>query len=433
MRTPQSPNLRSLLAANHLPRERVKPVFERSKGKVMLVHPKGEFQQKLENYIKDLGFQVYPVSTVPEAIQSLRQKPDIVICNLCWPGMEGLSLLKCTSDMNERPAFIMLTELNSIKIAVQAMKEGAAEYLVKPLEIRKLREALIRATERPDEGSECERMKLVSQMRSLDFILGHTESARINQTLLKRAAKSDAPIVLQGERGTYKGILAASIHRMGRNPAAPFVEVNCTLRDQQEVAARLFGKVNDDGSTESGGTEKAGGGTLFLDGFCSLSNAIQLGLMRLLDEGVYCRQGSVEPLTSDCRIIAGTQCDLQHALKNEQLRLDLFYRLAIIPVEIPPLRCRREELPQMVRTFITRICLHRSLPHVDVEPAAMSCLVDHHRPGNLSELTDVLCKAVEGSKGEKISPRVIAPLFQHDFELDSGSRGLDDVTVSVEQ
>jgi NtrC-family two-component system response regulator AlgB len=342
------------------------------------------------------------------AIESLAAMPyDVVISDVRMPGMNGMQLLEEIKRRDSTMPVIMMTAFGTIPDAVEAIRLGAYDYLTKPFSAEHLRRIVSRALELQNLKTEVRtlRSKLERLGDPEEFLIPGPNTRRLDE-LARNAAVSDATVLLIGESGTGKNLLARHIHVHSPRSAGPFVEVPCITLNEELLESELFGHVRGSfvGAVKDkpGRLEAANGGTVFLDEIAELSLPLQAKLLRFLQEKVFERVGSAEPMEIDVRIIAATNQNIEELVREKRFREDLYYRLNVIELRVPPLRERTGEIPPLAAHFIEQAAArhHQKPPRLSAEAAA--ALLMHPWPGNIRELRNVIERAVVLSRGPQL-------------------------------
>ena len=328
---------------------------------------------------------------VEDALREITsQAPDLILLDLVMPGRSGLDLLADLAERDVRAPVIVLTATNTVNAAVEAMKRGAADFVTKPFELDALRLKVRDRLEKRELQDEVERLRdEVEERQQLGRMVGRSDVMRKVFRTVERIAKAEATVLVTGESGTGKELVARAIHDFSPRAEGPFIAVNCGAIPSELIESELFGheKGAFTGATErrAGRFEAANGGTLFLDEIGELDLAVQVKLLRALQERTFERVGSSKSITVDVRIVTATNRDLQAEIKNGNFREDLFYRVAVVPVELPALRERREDIRLLAQTFLTRLG-----PDKKFAPAAIGSLEGYNWPGNVRELENAI-------------------------------------------
>jgi len=362
------------------------------------------------------GHEVQCASSGEEALDKLETEWfDLVITDLKMPGLDGLELLKKGKAVNPAMPFIMLTAFGTVHSAVEAMKEGAYDYLVKPLDTEELKVVVKKALEVHRLTREVERLRSQLEL-DLDFkqFVGQSKPMRAILRLVKIVAKSNATVLIQGESGTGKELIARAIHQHSPRHDYPFVAIDCASVPETLLESELFGHVRGAFtgaiSNKRGLLEEAHGGTLLLDEIGETTPAFQVKLLRVLQESEIRPVGSTRNTKVNVRIIAATNKNLKQEVEKGAFRDDLFYRLSVVPVVVPPLRERREDIPPLVDHFIKKYCKQGNMETKRIALKALKLLMEHPWPGNVRELEHLIERAVVLSPGSDIEPEVLFPI-----------------------
>jgi DNA-binding NtrC family response regulator len=364
--------------------------------RILIVDDEEIVRESLGGWLAKDGYTVVSVADGPTAIARIKAEPwSILIADLKMPGMDGLQVLEEAKKIMPDLAVVIMTAYATVDTAVSAMKLGAYDYLVKPFDPEELslmmqkivsQQALVRE-------NLVLRQALKMEYRFRDFLSKSPSMQQIFE-LAKTAARSNSTILVLGESGTGKEVLARAIHAESPRANAPFVAVSCAALTESLLESELFG--HEKGAftgaiaRRKGKFEAAHGGTLFLDEVGDIGPKLQLDLLRVLEERKLHRVGGNEPIDVDVRIIAATNRDLRKAVAEGRFREDLFYRLNVIPITIPPLRERREDVPLLVENFLERLQVETKKRLDGISAEAMAALMAHSWPGNVRELRNVL-------------------------------------------
>lgn len=362
------------------------------------------FRQILEKE----GFRV---ETAPDGHTALQAASgysvDLVISDLSMPGMNGMDVLKKMKLLQPDAPFIILTGFGTIESAVEAMKLGAYDYLTKPIHREHLLVTVRKALEYHRLTREVERLKEEAfETASFSNIIGKSKKMKELFRLIKRVADSSSIILLYGESGTGKELFARAIHYNSPRKNGPFIAVDCGSIPETLLESELFGHTRGafTGAVRAkrGLVEEAGGGTLFLDEVGNMSLNFQSKLLRAIQEGEVRPVGSSERITVDVRIVAATNKNLKAEVERGNFREDLYYRLAVIPIPLPPLRERKEDIPLLARHFLEKYS--RRTPSPQLSPEALGILVNYPWPGNVRELENLMERAALLCEGQAITP-----------------------------
>ncbi|OGG54969.1 MAG: hypothetical protein A3F84_27490, partial [Candidatus Handelsmanbacteria bacterium RIFCSPLOWO2_12_FULL_64_10] len=330
--------------------------------------------------------------------------PDVVLMDQNLPGMSGQEATQRLVERVLGVKVVMITAFGAINLAVDAMRRGAYDYLTKPFDNDELLLRVRRAMEARRLADEVESLReALGERYSFEGILGESEALRGVLHAARRAAQSDVPVLVEGESGTGKELLVRAIHHASRRSAGPFVAVNCAAVPDHLVESEFFGHekgaFTDARSRQIGRFEQAHGGTLFLDEISEMPVGLQAKLLRALEEGEVSRVGSSAPVRVDVRVIAATNLIAAEAVKNGVLREDLYHRLAVVSLRIPPLRERREDIPLLARQFLTAFDREAGNPSRDFSADALASLKAYGWPGNIRELRNAVQSAAIMAEG----------------------------------
>ncbi len=353
------------------------------------------------------GFRVLTAESAKRALELARQhKVEVVLTDLMMPGTSGLELMRALKQVHPDLEVVMMTAYGTVETAVQAMRDGAYDFVEKPLKRMTIVKTVRKAAER--QSLLAENRSLKSQLRSLTQrpIVGSSPALRRVLDVAHQAAPSNATVLVLGESGTGKELLARTIHAHSGRADGPFVAVNCSAIPESILEAELFGHERGafTGANErrEGRFAKARGGTLFLDEIGELSPAVQVKLLRVLQEGEFEPIGG-DTQSADVRIVAATNKDLQAEVQNGTFREDLFYRLNVIAITAPPLRTRREDIPLLVDHFLGIYCAKNGRSRLTAPREVLDRLQEYRWPGNVRELENVIERAVVLCRGDKLS------------------------------
>jgi DNA-binding NtrC family response regulator len=383
--------------------------------RILVVDDEHSVQESLRMLLKSEG-EIMVAGDVDAALREVAvQEPDLVLLDLVMPGRSGLDLLAEFQERGIRAPVIVLTATNTVAAAVEAMKRGAADFVTKPFELDALRIKARNLLEKRELLEEVERLRdEVEDRQQLGAMVGRSEVMRGIFRTVERIAKAEATILVMGESGTGKELVARAIHEHSPRSQGPFIAVNCGAIPSELIESELFGheKGAFTGATErrTGRFESANGGTLFLDEIGELDPAVQVKLLRALQERTFERVGSSASISVDVRIVTATNRDLQKEVANGNFREDLFYRVAVVPVELPPLRDRREDVRLLAQTFLKRSGTDKTL-----SAASLGALEGYNWPGNVRELENAIEHGLALCEGDVIE--------QQDLPISVGRTG----------
>ncbi len=364
---------------------------------VLIVEDEEPARQILAAFLQKEGYEVTEAPTYADAIKSLRQGlGDIVLLDVQLPDGHGLTLLDETANWPNQPPMIVITGYGSIDTAVEAMKKGAYDFLQKPVKFPRLLNALKRLEEIIAMRRELAVWR--QQQQNLDFIAGSSEAMQMVLEQARRAAQVSASVLITGETGTGKEVLARYIHKSGPRSNKPFIPVNCAAVQDTMLEAELFGY---EAGAFTGATKRkpglmeiADGGILFLDEISSLPLDMQAKLLRALEERTIRRMGGTKWIKVDIQILAATNRPLKKMIEEGRFREDLYYRLKVVDLHLPPLRERKDDIPALIGHFIRRLNPQMGKQITDISPQAMAALKAYDWPGNIRELRNALERAM---------------------------------------
>ncbi len=386
-----------------------------SAERVLIVEDEPSTRLGLTELVRTWGFTAESAADGEDALKQVTAfRPSIIITDLVMPRLGGLDLLKALKQDDAGCTVVLLTAQGSVESAVEAIKEGAYDYLTKPIEPQRLKILLDKIVERQDTLREVKVLRRqLREQGSFGSMIGNSANMRKVYQIVEQAAPTSASVLIWGESGTGKELVAKTIHQLSPRAQQPFVPINCAAIPETLLESEIFGheKGAFTGATDrrEGCFELADRGTLFLDEIAEMTPATQVKLLRVLQERTFRRLGGRNEQTVDVRVIAATNVVPADAVKSGKLREDLFYRLHVFAIELPPLRHRKEDLPLLIQSFITEFNA-RNHKHVSaVEPAAMKVLEQYNWPGNVRELSNVVERAVILSSGEFLELKHLPP------------------------
>lgn len=375
---------------------------------ILIVEDEAKMRRLLELNLGEDGFTTFSAEDAEAGLKLLHQNPiDLVLTDLKLPGMNGLEFLQAVKRQNAALPVVVMTAFGSVETAVEAMKAGASDYVLKPFSLSEMRMVV---------RKELDVRNLREENRSLREALGKryahpnvvSRSPKMQEVLatVERVAPTNATVLLGGESGVGKDLIARAIHEKSRRANGPFLKINSTAIPENLLESELFGfeKGAFTGAVASkpGKFELADKGTLFLDEIGDIPPATQVKLLRVLQEREFERLGGTKTVKVDVRLIAATNRDLREALEQGTFREDLYYRLNVVPIDIAPLRERREDIPELVNLFVSRFAGESGKLIEGITPQAMQMLVNYHWPGNVRELQNIVERACALSKGPQL-------------------------------
>ena len=382
----------------------------RKKPRILVVDDEWAMQEALRDWLKEDGYEVGLASNGEEAIVLATQKNwEVILLDLKMPGMDGLEALKRLKEVNPEAEILMMTAYATVDTAVQAMKEGAFDYLVKPFDPDEVEMQIKKIVQHKDLVLENLLLrKTLEEKFQYDEIIGKSDAMQEIFGMISRVAPTDSTVLITGESGTGKELIAQAIHANSQRSYRPFIAISCGALPDALLESELFGyeKGAFTGATHAkrGRFEMADGGTLFLDEIGDISLKTQVGLLRVLQQKEINRLGSEQTTKVDVRILAATNRDLRQAIQEKRFREDLYYRLNVISIHIPPLRERTEDIPLLVETFIRKFCAEMNKEEKKVGPSALELLMEYDWPGNVRELENVIERALVIGQAREILP-----------------------------
>jgi DNA-binding NtrC family response regulator len=378
--------------------------------RVLIADDDADMRDLCAEVLRREGYEIISAESGRSAEAVLRSSAvDVAVADLMMPEMGGLEVLRAAKEADPETVVILITAFPTVDTAVEAMKFGAAEYLVKPFSPPQLLEA-VRASLESRRTREAHGL-LRSRLRRTFSLSGLIGQGRTTLKLfedIRRTAAVDASLLILGESGTGKELVARAIHDNGLRQGRPFVAVNCAAIPENLLEAELFGyergAFTGAGGPKPGLLEVASGGTLLLDEICEMSVMIQAKLLRALEEGAVRRLGARTPLPFDVRFIAATNRAMAKELDRQRFREDLFFRIAVIEITVPPLRERREDIPLLAAHFLESCAAHYGKQVDGITAAAMDLITGYDWPGNVRELKNALERAVTYARGTFVTP-----------------------------
>ncbi len=370
--------------------------MDKSKIKILVVDDEQGLCAGIQESLQREGYAV-EATTDPAAALDITNRAtfNLIISDIKMPGLDGVELLKRVRARSKDTLFVLITAYGTVESAVEAMKEGAYDYLSKPIDLKRLRAVVLKALEYQTLVAENNELRQRLQARpDPGLLVGDSEPMRALDRLIREVANSHVTVLIEGESGTGKEIVARSIHQQSSRRERPFISVNCAALAEQLLEAELFGHVKGAFTgaiaTKPGRFQLADGGTLFLDEIGDLSAKGQGDLLRVLEDSAFRMVGGSELIRVNVRVIAATNKSLQQSVAEGKFREDLFYRLQIVPISMPPLRDRPEDIPLLIERFFDDFTAKHKRRRKRMSPEAMQLCQRFTWPGNVRQLRNVI-------------------------------------------
>ncbi len=384
-------------------------------ARILIIDDDPQMVAVISEICKERGHQTVAYNSGQKAIDNLTvQAPQLVITDLRMDKIGGLDILReCSQSLPQTPV-ILITAYKTVETALEAMKLGAYDYIAKPFKVDELQLTIQRALEHSEDKREIRNLRqVVKRTSSFESIVGMSPRMDEVYNLLKKVADTDSTILIQGESGTGKELVARALHFNSTRQHQPFVAINCSALPENLLESELFGhkKGSFTGATQdkAGLFEEAEGGTIFLDEVNSMAPPLQTKLLRVLQERQIRRVGETKSVPINVRVLAATNESLHEKIKTGNFREDLYYRLAVIPIEMPPLRDRTEDIPLLVNFFLQKNAGQTKTEPKKIEPKAVDLLARYNWPGNVRELENAVERACALCDGGVIRPTDLPP------------------------
>jgi DNA-binding NtrC family response regulator len=380
---------------------------------ILIVEDEPRMRRLLEISLSEDGHSVHTTGDAESGLLHLRKaSADLVVTDLKLPGMNGLEFLQEGKRLNPSLPFIVMTAYGSVETAVDAMKAGASDYVLKPFTMAEMKLVINKELDVQQVRDENVRLKeALGKRYHFQNIVGRSKKMQEVLALVERVAPTNSTVLIGGESGVGKDLIARAIHQNSRRAGGPFIKINSTAIPDTLFESELFGfergAFTGALASKPGKFELADKGTLFLDEIGDVPASIQVKLLRVLQEREFERLGGTKTLKVDIRMIAATNRDLRAALEEGTFREDLYYRLNVVPIDIPPLREHREDIPDLVNHFLARFAADSEKEIEGITPAALDALMEYHWPGNVRQLENSVERAVALSSGPMIDEKDI--------------------------
>ena len=396
---------------------------------ILIVDDEESVRESLNLWFTEDGFQVACAENAKQALSILESDVfDIILTDLKMPGMDGLELLQRIKTLNKDSIIIVMTAFATVDTAVRALKEGAFDYVTKPFDPDDLSHLIRNATKQVLLTHENETLKnRVDSLESVEDLIGKSDAIKKVLKEVESVAPTNSSVIISGESGTGKELVAKAIHANSLRKFYPLVSVHCGALTESLLESELFG--HEKGAftgalyNRKGRFEMADSGTIFLDEIATISQKMQVELLRVLETKKFIRVGGNKEISSDFRVICATNRDLKAMVEKGTFREDLYYRLNVMNIHVPPLRERIEDIPLLVEYFIKKYCTSMNKPLITIEPAALKRITGYKFPGNIRELENMIERAIVVGSGKKI---VLKDLPFGKDTIDSSVESLDD-------
>lgn len=381
---------------------------------ILIVDDEFSVRDSLYKWFRADGFTVDTAESAVAALEKFKQKTwDIVLLDIKMPGMDGIEFNRHIQSLNKNIIVIIITAYASVDTAVQSIKDGAFEYITKPIDPDNLTHVIRNAIEKRRLTREnLELRQRIEDLTSPDDIVGTSPQLRQVLKMVAAVAKTDSTVMIRGESGTGKELIARAIHSNSLRRYAPIISINCGAFTETLLESELFG--HEKGAFTGadrlrvGKLERANNGTVFFDEIGNINMKMQMDLLRVLETKHFSRLGSEKQIEVDFRVISATNRDLEKAVAEGHFREDLYFRLNVVTIDMPPLRDRREDIPLLARYFFNKYTQSMTKPIKDISPEAMKHLINYEWPGNVRELRNVIERAIVVCDGDRITPQELS-------------------------
>jgi DNA-binding NtrC family response regulator len=376
---------------------------------ILIVDDEESVRDSLYNWFIEDGYRVECAGDAKKALSILESDPfDIILADIKMPGMDGMEMLKRIKTLRKDSIVIIMTAFATVDTAVQALKDGAYDYVTKPFDPDDLSHLIRNASRQISLSEENEKLReRVVSLENVENLVGNSESMRKVLKEIESVSQSNSSVIITGESGTGKELVARAIHANSPRKFFPLVSVHCGALTESLLESELFG--HEKGAftgavyNRKGRFEMADSGTIFLDEIATISPKMQVELLRVLETKSFVRVGGNKEISSDFRVICATNRDLKSMVEKGLFREDLYYRLNVVNINVPPLRERIEDIPMLVEYFIKKYCHSMNRPVITIDPAALKRLEEFTFPGNIRELENMIERAIVVGNGKKIT------------------------------
>ncbi len=376
---------------------------------ILIVDDEESVRDSLYNWFLEDGFRVECAENAKRALTILESDQfDIILADIKMPGMDGLEMLRRIKSIKPDSIVIVMTAFATVDTAVKALKDGAYDYVTKPFDPDDLTHLIRNATKQISLVEENETLKQkVTSLENVEDLIGKSEAMKGVLKQVESVAQTNSSVIITGESGTGKELIARAIHANSPRKFFPFVSVHCGALTESLLESELFG--HEKGAftgamyNRKGRFEMADSGSIFLDEIATISTKMQVELLRVLESKTFMRVGGNKEISSDFRVICATNKDLKSMVEKGTFREDLFYRLNVVNIQIPPLRDRKDDIPLLVNYFINKYCTSMNKPPASIDQAALNRIQEFNFPGNIRELENMIERAIVVGNGKKIT------------------------------
>ncbi len=406
--------------------------------KILVVDDEQSMREFLDIMLKKEGYKVSLASNGEEVLKLIEKDIfDLILLDIRMPKMDGIAVLKKIKATSPETVVIMITAYASADTAIKAMKEGAYDYITKPFKVEEIKLIIKNALEKKTLQKENILLKqLVKDRYHFENIIGQSPKMQALYELLEKVAPTKTNILITGESGTGKELAAKAIHYNSARKEKPFVTLNCGAIPESLIESELFGHMKgaftDAIATKKGLFEIADEGTIFLDEISELPLLMQVKLLRVLQDREFKRVGGTEDIRVDVRIIAATNKDLEEAVREKRFREDLYYRLNVIQIKLPPLRERKEDIPLLASHFLKKYAVELNKNITRISPDALELMLDYGYPGNVRELQNIIERAVALGNGQELTRQYLSSYLDNQLPLKKGWIDLEIPTEGID-
>lgn len=382
-----------------------------TRAEILVVDDEPDIRRLVQEILRDENYETYEAENAEAAREAInRHRPDLVLLDIWMPGTDGISLLKEWTDKGADLPVVMMSGHGTVETAVEATRLGAYDFIEKPLSMAKLLVTVDRALESSRLKKEHDLLK--SRADSVDNLTGHSEVMKNLRARIEQVADSDAWVLITGEPGTGKAVAGRWLHKRSERANKPLVELNLAAVPKENMATVLFG-LEGEAKTIKGKLEEARSSTLLVTSMDDLDEEAQAMLVHALEERQFLRLGGAQPVPMDARIVATTSKDLEQAVNDKLFREDLYYRLNVVPIHMPPLREHPEDVPELVNYFLGWLTDKKELPYRKFTVGAINAMRNYIWPGNIRELKNMVQRLLVLNRGPEVEAEEVAEMLEH--------------------